>query len=85
VHKISNIVTFDVAETMPLEYVTAYHSLVHMRRMIRSETLLIHDALEPVDEAEISLAFAPRTKVFFTARLDDEKIYLAANFRIDED
>jgi hypothetical protein len=53
--------------------------------MIRSKNLLIHEALEPVGEAKISLTFAPSAKISFTVRSDDKKIYLAANFGIDED
>jgi hypothetical protein len=85
VHKISNISTFDVAATMPLQHVITYHSLVQMMCMIRSKNLLIHEALEPVGEAKISLTFAPSAKISFTVRSDDKKIYLAANFGIDED
>ena len=49
--KIPDSVSFDQAAAIPVTYGTSYHMLVHLGRMVRGETVLIHHAAGGVGTA----------------------------------
>ena len=67
VRRIPPGLTFDAAATIPIAFLTAYYSLVHMGRIARGERVLIHSAAGGVGLAALQVARASGAEVYATA------------------
>lgn len=74
--------TFEAATTLPVAFLTAYYSLVHLGQLRRGETVLIHGGAGAVGLAALQIAQHCGAKVIATAG-SDEKRALLRNFGVD--
>ncbi len=75
VQKPGNI-SFPEAATLPVVYVTAYYSLVHLCRIRKGERILIHAAAGGVGIAAIHIANATGAEIYATAGSEEKKAYI---------
>jgi len=75
VKKPSNI-SFPEAATLPVVYVTAYYSLVHLCRIRKGEKILIHAAAGGVGVAAIHIANAAGAEIYATVGSEEKKAYI---------
>lgn len=85
VFKIPSDVSFEAAASLPLAYVTAYHSLVELGRLSGGESVLIHAASGAVGQAAITLAQMVGAKVFATVGSAEKKQLLMAEYQMPEE
>ncbi|KAI4950323.1 Type I Iterative PKS [Alternaria rosae] len=83
-HKIPNYMAFEVAATLPQAHASAHYALNHIVHLRPGETVLIHEAADPVGQASIETALKAGAKIFTTVRSDEEKTYLAKTYGIEE-
>jgi len=74
--------TFEAATTLPVAFLTAYYSLVHLGRLRPGETVLIHGGAGAVGLAAVQIARHCGAKVIATAG-SEEKRALLRNFGAD--
>lgn len=74
--------TFEAGTTLPVAFLTAYYSLVHLAHLRRGETVLIHGGAGAVGLAAIQIAQHCGAKVIATAG-SEEKRALLRNFGAD--
>lgn len=74
--------TFEAATTLPVAFLTAYYSLVHLARLSRGETVLIHGGAGAVGLAALQIARHCGAKIIATAG-NDEKRALLRKFGAD--
>ena len=67
-------ITFNEATTLPVIFLTAYYSLVHVARLKKGETVLIHAAAGGVGLAAIQIAQQIGAKVIATASLPKQAL-----------
>lgn len=68
--------TFEEAATIPVVYQTAYYSFVHLARLQKGESVLIHSAAGGVGLAAVELAKQIGAVVFATAGSEEKREYL---------
>jgi NADPH:quinone reductase-like Zn-dependent oxidoreductase len=85
VMRIPDEIDFADAAGMPIIYVTAYYSLVHIARMRRGESVLIHAAAGGVGQAAIQLALGLGAEVYVTVGTAAKKAHLMERFGIAEE
>ncbi len=68
--------SFPDAATLPVVYVTAYYSLVHLCRIREDEKILIHAAAGGVGIAAIHIAKAAGAEIYATVGSDDKRAYI---------
>ena len=84
-HIIPEDMSFETAASVPIVYATAYYALVHLARIRKGETVLIHSAAGGVGQAAIMLAKHLGAVVFVTVGNDGKKALLMNNYQIPED
>ena len=77
--------SFETAASIPVVYTTAYYSLVHLTRLKRGETVLIHSAAGGVGQAAVMLALHIGATIFVTVGNNEKKAVVMQNFGIPED
>ncbi|CAO2658326.1 Nn.00g060490.m01.CDS01 [Neocucurbitaria sp. VM-36] len=82
VHKIPQTMSFEVAATSPLAYVTGYYAIVHVAHVAAGEAVLIHEAASSVGQAAIKVALDRGATVFVTVRSEEEKTHLSDVFGV---
>ena len=82
---IPNDMSFETAASIPIVYTTAYYSLVHLARLKRGETVLIHSAAGGVGQAAVMLARHLGAKIFVTVGNNEKKALVTQNFGIPEE
>ncbi|MDP1750822.1 MAG: type I polyketide synthase, partial [Reyranella sp.] len=82
VSQLPQALTFEAATTLPVAFLTAYYSLVHLGRLRRGETVLIHGGAGAVGLAALQIAQHCGAKVIATAG-SEEKRALLRNFGAD--
>jgi NADPH:quinone reductase-like Zn-dependent oxidoreductase/malonyl CoA-acyl carrier protein transacylase len=82
---IEDSLSFETASTIPLIWTTAYYSLVHVGRLEKGESVLIHAAAGGVGQCAIILAQMIGAEVFVTVGSLDKKSYLMKEYKIPED
>ncbi|KAJ4376392.1 hypothetical protein N0V83_001675 [Neocucurbitaria cava] len=82
VHKIPDTMSFEVAATSPVAYITGYHALIHVARVAACEKVLIHEAASNLGQAAVQIALDRGAKVFVTVRSEEEKTCLSDVFGI---
>ena len=83
VYKMLDAVSFELAATVPIKHVTAYYSLIHVVRMKAGETVLVHDAANPVGQVAVQIATKLDAKIFATVRSEEEKSHLSEVYHMD--
>ncbi len=69
-------ISFEEAATIPIAYVTAYYSLVHLARIRRGERVLIHSAAGGVGLAAVQICQLFGAEIFATAGTEEKREYL---------
>ena len=80
--KIPDDMPFETAAAVPTAYATAYHSLVHLGRVLAGETVLIHAAAGGFGQAAIVLAQHLGARVFATCSSEAKRDVLMKDFGI---
>jgi len=83
--KMPDDMSFEDAASIPLIYITAYHSLVHIARMQKGESVLIHAATGGVGQAAIVLAQHIGAEVFATCSTQAKRDFLIEQYHISPD
>ncbi|KAI8945912.1 ketoacyl-synt-domain-containing protein [Xylaria longipes] len=83
--KLPGDMSFEVGATIPLAYVTAYHSLVELGRLRHDESVLIHAGAGAVGQAAINLAQMIGAEVYTTVGSAEKKDFLAKEYGLAED
>ena len=84
-HHIPDDMSFETAASIPIVYATVYYALVHLARLRKGETILIHSAAGGVGQAALLLSQHLGAIVFLTVGSNDKKKFLMDNYGIPED
>lgn len=74
-----------VAASLPLAYVTAYHSLVNVARLRQGESVLVHAGAGGVGQAAIQVARMCGAEVFATVGSDQKAEFLADTYGLNRE
>lgn len=77
--------SFEVAASIPVAFVTAYHALVDAARLANGETVLIHSAAGGFGQAAIMLAQHFQAEIFVTVSSQVKKDLVMDKYGIAED
>lgn len=77
--------SFIEGASLPLSYLTAYHSLVDVGRLQRGESVLIHAAAGGVGQAAIAVAQMVGAEIYATVGTDEKRSHLTENYGIPSD
>ncbi|CAK7224927.1 Type I Iterative PKS [Sporothrix bragantina] len=83
--KLPASVSFEAGASLPLAFVTAYHSLIELGRLADGESVLVHAASGAVGQAAICLAQMVGADVFATVSSAEKKAILMAEYSLPED
>jgi acyl transferase domain-containing protein/NADPH:quinone reductase-like Zn-dependent oxidoreductase/acyl carrier protein len=76
VRKISPTMSFEAAATIPVAFLTAYYSLIHLAQLKRGETVLVHGGAGAVGLAALQVARHVGATVIATAGTDEKRALL---------
>lgn len=82
--KIPAKMDFETAASIPIVYATVYYALVHLARLERGESVLIHSAAGGVGQAAIMLAKHLGAEIFVTVGNQEKKTLLRERYDIPE-
>ncbi|KAK3946253.1 reducing type I polyketide synthase [Diplogelasinospora grovesii] len=85
VAKIPDGMSFEDAATIPMAYVTAYHSLHNLANLGKGEKVLIHSAAGGVGQAAVMLAKLAGAEIFATAGSAAKRAFISEQYGIPED
>ncbi|KAL9123055.1 MAG: hypothetical protein Q9187_000382 [Circinaria calcarea] len=85
VGKIPDHMTFELAASIPMVFVTAYYSLHEIARLQKGETVLIHAATGGVGQAAIILAQHIGAEIFVTVGSQEKRDFIIKTYGIDND
>jgi NADPH:quinone reductase-like Zn-dependent oxidoreductase/acyl transferase domain-containing protein len=74
---IPDSLSFEVAATLPIAFVTAYSALYEFARLRQGETVLIHNAMGDIGQAAVCLARLAGAEVITTASTPEEHTLLS--------
>ncbi|KAJ4011786.1 hypothetical protein NW752_004187 [Fusarium irregulare] len=80
--KIPESLTFEVAVTLPITFITAYSALYEFARLQPTETVLIHNGMGDTGQAAISLAKLAGAEVITTVSTREEHYLLSKTLDI---
>ncbi|KAI5866390.1 hypothetical protein GGS23DRAFT_556890 [Durotheca rogersii] len=83
VAKIPDFISWEDGAAIPVAYATAYHSLVHVGRLRKGESVLIHAAAGGTGQAAVVVAQHVGAKVFVTCSSEEKRDLLYENYGID--
>ena len=83
--KIPDTMSFAVAASLPLIYVTCYYSLINAAHLSKGESILIHAAAGGVGQAAIQMAKMIGAEIFVTVGTEEKKKHLIYTYGIPED
>ena len=84
-HPIPEDMTFETAASIPIVYATVYYAMVHLAKLQRGESVLIHSAGGGVGQAAVMLAQHLGAIVFVTVGNMKKKELLLKNYAIPEE
>ena len=84
VQRIPDGMSYATAAALPLVYVTAYYSLMHVARLERGESVLIHSAAGGVGQAAIQIAKLCGAEIYATVGTEEKKSLLMGKYGIPE-
>ncbi|EUC39811.1 hypothetical protein COCMIDRAFT_41753 [Bipolaris oryzae ATCC 44560] len=79
-HKISDNDRFEEIATMPLAFSTAVYGLLHLGRLRKGESVLIHSGTGGVGLAAIQIAQMVGARIFVTVGTEEKRTFLQDNF-----
>ncbi|KUI54262.1 Lovastatin diketide synthase LovF [Cytospora mali] len=85
VQKIPDDMSFELAAALPVNFCTAYYSVVHIARVQRSQTVLIHAASGGLGQALIEMCKMLDAEIFCTVGTVEKKQLLMDKYGISED
>ena len=85
VARVEDSLSFEAASTIPVVWSTAYYSLLHVARLEKGESVLIHAAAGGVGQAAIILAQMVGAEIFVTVGSAEKKNYLMTAYKIPEE
>ena len=83
--RIPDEMSYEEAASIPVIYITAYHSLYDVARLQKGETVLIHAATGGVGQAALMLAQHSGAKIFATCGTAVKRDFLIKNYHLDPD
>ena len=83
-HKIPADMDFEIAASIPIVYATIYYTLVHLARLERNESVLIHLAAGGVGQAAIMLAKHLGAEILVTVGNQEKKALVMQRYGIPE-
>jgi NADPH:quinone reductase-like Zn-dependent oxidoreductase len=83
--KIPDDMSFEFAAAIPVAYATAYHSLFHIARLQKGESVLVHAAAGGFGQAAVVLAQYAGAEVFATCSSETKRDLLAEQYNIPLD
>ncbi|KAL9602197.1 MAG: hypothetical protein Q9179_002623 [Wetmoreana sp. 5 TL-2023] len=85
VQRIPENMTFETAASIPIVYATVYYGLVHLGRLQKGESVLIHSAAGGVGQAAVMLAQHIGANIFATVGSNDKKKLLVETYGIPQE
>ena len=85
VSRIPDHYSFASAAALPVVYCTAYHALINIGRLKKSESILIHSAAGGVGQAAITLAQMIGADIYLTVSTEEKKALLMETYGIPSD
>lgn len=82
--KIPADMDFEIAASIPIVYTTVYYALVHLARLERGESVLIHSAAGGVGQAAVMLAKHLGAEIFVTVGNQEKKALVMQRYNIPE-
>ena len=82
--KIPADMDFETAASIPIVYATVYYALVHLARLERGESVLIHSAAGGVGQAAVMLAKHLAAEIFVTVGNQEKKALVMQRYNIPE-
>lgn len=83
--KIPADMSYEWAATIPVAYATAYHSLFHIARLQKGESVLIHAAAGGFGQAAVVLAQYAGAEIFATCSSEAKRDLLVTQYNIPSD
>ncbi|KAM7203160.1 putative polyketide synthase protein [Naviculisporaceae sp. PSN 640] len=83
--KIPDSLSWEIAASIPVVFVTAYYALYTLAKLQKGETVLIHSAAGGVGQAAIQLAQLRGAEVFATVGSDEKRAFLEKEYAIPAD
>lgn len=83
--RIPDNMTFEIGASIPIAFVTAFHSLIDLACLDKGETVLIHSAAGGVGQAAIMLAQFKGAEIFATVGSKEKKEFIHTNYGIPYD
>jgi NADPH:quinone reductase-like Zn-dependent oxidoreductase len=83
-HKIRDSDSYEDTASMPLAFSTAVYGLLHLGRLKKGETVLIHSATGGVGLAAIQVAQMVGAEIFATVGTDDKREFLKTHYNLDD-
>ncbi|KAH7371923.1 putative polyketide synthase [Pyrenochaeta sp. MPI-SDFR-AT-0127] len=84
-HHIPKHMSFEDAASVPIVWITVYHSIVDLGRLQKGESILIHSAAGAVGQASIMLARHIGAEIFVTVGTEAKKRILMERYGIPAD
>ena len=84
-HCIPDEMSFEEAASIPIVYATVFYSLIHLARLQKGESVLIHSAAGGVGQAAIMMAKYLQAEVFVTVGNNEKKALVMSKYGIPED
>ncbi|KAL2829478.1 hypothetical protein BDW59DRAFT_159066 [Aspergillus cavernicola] len=82
--RIPDDLSFEMAATLPMVYITAYYSLMDVARLEEGESVLIHAASGGVGQAAIQLAKHTKARIFATVGSQEKRDFLTNTYGIPD-
>ena len=82
--KIPADMDFETAASIPIVYATVYYALVHLARLERGESILIHSAAGGVGQAAVMLAKHLGAEIFVTVGNKEKKALVMQRYNVPE-
>ena len=82
--KIPDDMDFETAASIPIVYTTVYYALVHLARLERGESVLIHSAAGGVGQAAVMLAKHLGAEIFVTVGNQEKKTLVMQRYGIPD-
>ncbi|KAK2628215.1 hypothetical protein QTJ16_002861 [Diplocarpon rosae] len=83
--KIHSGLSFEEAATIPMANCTARYGLIHLARLQKEETILVHGGASPTGQAVVALGQAVGAEVFATVGTPEEKDILMKSHNLPSD
>ena len=82
VAKVPQSMSFEVAASIPIVFITTYYSLYHLANICKGETILIHSAAGGAGQAAIQLAQLAGAEIFATVGSIEKEDFIVKQYGI---